>query len=150
MADASLESTILAGGHGVWAATPETYASCRFMRLGGDGGGDLIYGYGQTIYATILCRWEVPAAGVLRLTYLDSPAKLRFKGFTPTDESRVRELQYTLTGGDVSGSEDICSAPFQFLWTLQLSEPPWPPGLELPYEVPRVFFGHRQPTDNKA
>jgi hypothetical protein len=46
--------------------------------------------------------------------------------------------------GEVSGVENIVAMPYRFLWTLELSDPPWPSSLQLPHEVPRVFYGHRQ------
>jgi hypothetical protein len=138
------DAAVIGGGRGVWAATPWNYSSCRFMMLSPDGAGRLIYGYGQTTYAHILCRWEVPAAGSLRLTYLESPAAgLRFKGFSPASDA-VRDLRYALTPGLVSGEDNIVGLPYTYLWTLELSEPPWPLGLQLPHEVPRVFYGHLQ------
>jgi hypothetical protein len=116
----------------------------RFLALSEDGTGDLIYGYGQTIYARINCRWEVVSSGRLRLTYLESPPYQVFRGYTPPSDRGVRELGLVLTAGEVSGVESIIAQPYRFGWTLELSEPPWPPELKLPHEVPRVFFGHRE------
>ena len=62
----------------------------------------------------------------------------------PSDDQRARDLGYTLTAGEVSGVESIVAQPYRFGWTLELSEPPWPAPLQLPYEVPRVFYGHRE------
>jgi hypothetical protein len=136
------DAEVIRGGRGVWAATPWNYSSARFMMLQADGTGRLIYGYGQTIYAHILCRWEVPSTGTLRLTYLESPSDgLRFLGFSPEGEA-VSELRYTLTPGQVSGEDDIVGHRYTYLWAMELSEPPWPPGLQLPHELPRKFFGH--------
>ncbi|OWK45716.1 hypothetical protein [Fimbriiglobus ruber] len=138
------DAEVIHGGRGVWAATPWSYSSTRFLILHANGSGRLVYAYGQTIYANILCRWEVPSAGVLRLDYLETPADgHRFKEFSPGADA-VRELRYTLSPGMVSGEDDIVGLTYRFHWTLELSEQPWPPGLSLPYEVPRVFFGHRQ------
>ena len=53
----------------LWRATPGNYSSCRFLQFRPDGSGQLVYGYGQTIYAVVPCAWEVSAAGRLRLTY---------------------------------------------------------------------------------
>ena len=50
---------LLVGSAASGAATPWNYSSLRFFRLTETGAGDLIYGYRQTIYAHILCRWEV-------------------------------------------------------------------------------------------
>jgi hypothetical protein len=151
MGDAASDAVILAVGRGVWSATPWNYSSLRSLRLSEGGSGDLIYGYGQTIYAYIKCRWEVVSPGQLRLTYLESPPLLRFRGYTPQDDNRVRELGFKLTAGEVTGVESIVGRPYRFRWTLELSETPWPLDLQLPYEVPRVFFGHEeQVTDVEA
>jgi len=144
--DVTSDTAVLAGGRGVWGAAPENYSSLRSLWLTDDGSGELIYGYGQTIYARINCRWEVVSAGRIRLTYLESPPFQRFRGYTPPDDQRVRELDYALTAGEVSGVESIVGRPYRFGWVLELSEPPWPPELSLPYEVPRVFYGHREPV----
>ena len=69
------DAEVIRGGRGVWSATPWNYSSARFMMLQADGTGRLIYGYGQTIYAIILCRWEAPSPGLLQLTYLESPPR---------------------------------------------------------------------------
>ena len=127
-----------------WSATAGNYSSLRSLWLSEGGSGELIYGYGQTIYARISCRWAVVSPGRLRLTYLESPAYQRFRGYAPPDGKHVRELDFVLTAGKVSGVESIVARPYRFRWTLELSEPPWPPDLQLPYEVPRVFFGHRE------
>ena len=150
MGDAASDTATLVGGRGVWSATPWIYSSCRFLWLKDGGSGELIYGYGQSIHAKIQCRWELPIAGRLQLTYLDSPAYQFFRGYTPPAADRVRELGYTLTAGDVSGVEDLLGHPYRFGWTLELSGPPWPPGLRLPHKVPRVFFGHREPVGTAA
>src|SRR5262245_19747686 len=100
MGDAASDAVILAGGRGVWCATPWDYSSLRSLWLREDGSGDLIYGYGQTIYAFIKCRWEVVSPGRLRLTYLESPPYQLFRGYTPLDDHRVRELGFQLTAGE--------------------------------------------------
>ena len=147
MDEAASDAEILAGGRGVWSATPWIYSSCRFLWLKDGGSGELIYGYGQTIYANIKCQWEAAFPGRLRLTYLDSPPYQFFRGYTPPNDGRVRELAYTLTAGEVTGVEDLLGHPYRFRWALELSEPPWPRDLRLPYEVPRLFFGHREEVD---
>jgi hypothetical protein len=146
MADIAADAKVLIGGRGYWSATPGNYSSLRFLRFAEDGTGDATYGYGQTIYALIKCQWELPAPGRLRLTYLDSPPYQLFKGFTPDDSNRIKELASVLTEGEVSGVESIVVQPYRFLWTLELSDSPWPAGLALPHTIPRVFYGHRQPT----
>jgi hypothetical protein len=144
MGDTASDTAVLAGGRGVWSATPWNYSSLRSLWLTEDGSGELIYGYGQTSYARVNCRWEIVSPGQLRLTYLESPPYQRFRGFTPRDDTRERELGYVLTAGEVAGVEFIVGLPYRFRWTLELSEPPWPPVLPLPHEVPRVFYGYRE------
>jgi hypothetical protein len=75
---------------------------------------------------------------------LESPPYQLFKGFTPDADNQGKELDYKLIEGDVTGVESIVACPYKFLWTLELSEPPWPQGLRLPYTIPHVFYGHRQ------
>ncbi len=124
-----------------WRATPGNYSSMRFFLLNADGSGELTYAYGQTIYAVIPCAWGVPAAGRLRLTYAAPTSGRLAAGFVLGDDNRVKEVGYTITEGRVAGVEDIVPTPYEFDRTLELSEPPWPAGLALPYEVPRVFYG---------
>jgi hypothetical protein len=143
MNDPLTDARVLTSSH-VWRATPWDYSSLRSVRLRPDGSGELLYGYGQTIYALIQCRWELPTPGVLRLTYLESPPRQRFKGFTPGDGNSVKELEYTLSSGEFTGVESIVGFPFHFRYKLELSRPPWPDGLQLPYEVPTAFYGHPQ------
>jgi len=149
MATADEDRQIL-GSSPTWRATPGQYASLRSLRLRGDGTGDLIYGYGQTIYAVIQCRWEIPSAGRLRLTYLESPAFQLFRGYSPRAETRDRELTYTLTEGRVAGVEDTVPNAYEFNRTLELSEPPWPLELDLPYEPPQVFYGRVMPAGDQG
>jgi hypothetical protein len=144
MGDIASDTKTLAEGRGIWSATPWNYASLRSLWLAREGTGDLIYGYGQTIYARIKCRWEVVAPGNLRLAYLESPPSLRFGGFTPGDKDRVREVAFKLIAEATCGLTNVVGQPYKFLWKLELSEPPWPPALVLPPEIPRVFYGHRQ------
>jgi hypothetical protein len=140
MATALEDRQVLAAAK-TWRATPDNYSSLRALWLNPDGSGELVYGYGQTIYVVAPCGWEVPAAGRLRLTYA-APTRGRLAaGFALTESNRVKELSFTLTAGRVAGVEDIVSNPYEFDHTLELSAPPWPDGLALPYEVPRVFYG---------
>jgi hypothetical protein len=143
-ADGVADRVVLEGGRGVWSATPWDYSSLRFLHLSSEGVGELTYGYGQTIYAKIRCRWKIASPGLLRLEYLDSPAYQFFRGFTPDPAGAVRDLEYRLVEGEVSGVESIVARPFRYLWTLELSEPPWPTSLKFPREAPRVFYGHRE------
>lgn len=141
---------ILLGERGVWGATPWDYSSLRFLWFHDDATGQMLYGYGQTIYAEIRFEWRVTEAGLLWLSYRDSPGNgLRFEGFTPTEDDRVRELGLTLTPGYVAGHENILGRPFAFGWTMELSEPPWPASLNLPRTPPRIFYGHRRNEDQR-
>lgn len=135
--------TILTTGQGYWSATPWNYSSMRSLRFQTDGSGELVYGYGQTIYAVIRCRWEVSRLGKLELTYQPSPPVQRFPGFTPSDEDSGKSLDFQLEQGEFCGTQSIVPANFTFAWKLDLSEPPWPACLQLPYDNPREFYGHR-------
>ena len=56
---------------------------------------------------------------------------------------RDRELAYRLTEVNASFVQPLTSSPpLECRWSLELSEPPWPAGLGLPYKIPRVFYGH--------
>jgi hypothetical protein len=137
------DAELIAGAHS-WRATPWNYSALAGLLLKSDGSGMLLFGHGQTIYAVILCAWEIPTPGILRLTYHDSPPHQFFKGFTPTEENRVKELTYTLTRGEVLGVEDVVARPYKFGWTLELSGSAWPDGLVFPRPVPTVFYGYQQ------
>jgi hypothetical protein len=101
----------------------------------------LAYAYGQTIYALCECRWSLPEAGVLRLAGLVVTGG-RLGGYEPSAEERDRELAYRLTEVNLSFPQPLTSSPpMTCRWSLELSEPPWPVGLHLPYHIPRVFYG---------
>jgi len=141
MGDAAADASVLSSAR-AWSATPSDYSSLRFLRFGPDGRAELIYGYGQTIYAVCACRWSVPAASVLRLTELAVTDGRRL-GYEPSAGERDRELAYRLSEVNASFEQPLTSSPpLECRWSLELSEPPWPPGLQLPYKVPRVFYGH--------
>ncbi len=142
MGDMASETAVLADDGGGWIATPWDYSSMRLLRLSADGSGELNYWYGQTCYARINCRWEVECPARLRLSYLPSSAYQAFRGYIPAEDKPHRVLDFLLTSGEVSGIESITAALYRFLWTRELSEPPWPPELPLPYKVPHVFYGH--------
>jgi hypothetical protein len=125
-----------------WRATPWDYSSLRFLRFQPDATAELVYGYGQTIYAIILCQFAVSTIGVLRLTYLESPAKQYFTGYTPQVGHDVKELRFTLTPGTVTGVESIVAHTYIFQWTLTFDQSPYPDDLVLPYDVPLVYYGH--------
>jgi hypothetical protein len=140
MATTANDRRVLASARS-WRATPDNYSSLRFLSFDADGSGELTYGYGQTIFAIVPCAWDLPSAGRLRLTYAAPTHGRLVAGFVLGDGNRIKEVGYTLTTGRVAGVEDIVPNPYEFNWTLELSEPPWPAGLNLPYEVPRVFYG---------
>ncbi len=142
MGDAASDIAVLTGSS--WTATPEDYSSMRSLEFSEDGSGTLTYGYGQTIYAIIKCRWRVARACVLELEYLESPRYQRFQGFVPDESNRHRELGYRLIEGEVEGVEIIVARPFRYLWTLELSGSPYPEGLAFPYGVPTVYHGHHR------
>src|SRR5438046_48841 len=116
MGDVASDTAVLAGGgrdgRSLWTATPWDYSSMRHLWLSADGSGELFYGYGQTFYAVINCRWKVESSGKLRLSYLESPAKQAFRGYTPTEDKQFRVLDFTLTAGEVSGVESITAQPY--------------------------------------
>ncbi|MGE3778170.1 MAG: HEAT repeat domain-containing protein, partial [Pirellulaceae bacterium] len=122
-----------------WTATPWTYASLRYFTLEPDGTGKLIYGYGQTIYADIRCKWFLPRPGRLRLTYLESPGEQFVPAFRPTNENASKTIGYRLIEEPISGEK--MSGRYEYHWTLELSDHPWPTNLNLPYGTPRVFYG---------
>jgi len=132
---------VLSGTHG-WVADPWDYNSLRFLQFQAGGEGLLLYGYGQSIYAKIVCGWEVTTAGLLALSYRKSPPYQRFQGFTPGTGSLGKEVAYTLLEGEIAGTESIVGLPYKFFWTLELDQSPWPEGLELPYGTPQTFYGY--------
>jgi hypothetical protein len=150
------ETAVLFGGRGGWIATPWDYSSCRYLRLMEGGFWELIYGYGQTIYSRCYSRWEVISPGRLRLTYVQAPplpARLdpaTVPTYTPSDDTPVRELDFVLTAGEVSFKMTVVGFELDFRWTLELSEPPWPTDLQLPYKVPRVFYGHAKDHERQS
>jgi hypothetical protein len=149
MSDTAAEVSVLTASG--WKATPSAYSSLRVLRFHEDGSGTLTYGYGQTIYAIIKCRWAVARPGILHLSYSESPPYQRFQGFLPDDNNREKELDFTLTEGDVEGIESVIARPFKYRWTLELSASPYPEGLRFPYSIPRVFYGHyRGPQEPTA
>lgn len=85
--------------------------------------------------------------GALHLTFLEFPRVQYFRGFTPDDSNRVKELNYSLTEGNVSGIESIVGQPYRFRWTLELSGVPYPDGIPFPCPPPLVYYGHREETE---
>jgi hypothetical protein len=141
MGAAAADASVLSSAR-AWSATPSDYSSLRFLWFGPDGQAQLIYFYGQTTYAVCACQWSVPAAGVLRLTELAVTGG-RLRGYELSTGERDRERAYWLTEVNASFKQPLTSLPpLECRWSLELSELPWPPGLQLPYQIPRVFYGH--------
>lgn len=132
---------------GSWRATPHDYSSIRYVQFDSSGTGELAYAYGQTIYAIVQCHWELLEARRLRLTYAAVIRGRLATTFTVTDDNRSKELSYTLTESRVSGVESVVLTPYSFNWKLEFSESPWPTGLELPYQVPQIFYGRGTATE---
>lgn len=108
--DPGLDAQVLASGN--WVASPWDFNSRRYLVLSKDGTGKLVYGYGQTIHVKIMCCWEVPIAGRLRLTYLESPGEKYAPGFRPMEGNQVAELGCRLVEGEVSGSHSTDTHTF--------------------------------------
>ena len=141
MGDAATDASVLSSAR-AWSATPSDWSSLRILRFLPDGRAELSYFYGQTIYAVCECRWSVPTAGVLRLTELAVTGG-RLQGYEPSAEERDRELAYVLAEVNASFEQPLSSRPpLECRWSLELSKPPWPAGLRLPYKIPRVFYGN--------
>jgi hypothetical protein len=137
------EIDILTGTHS-WSATPDNYSSLRSVMFGRDGTGTVLYGYGQTIYAKIDCRFEVPEPGRIRFEYLPTPQPQRRPPFEPTEVNRFKEVSFTLAPGEEVFREHVTGFVFRLSWTLEFTEPPYPDGLSFPYSVPKVFYGYRE------
>jgi hypothetical protein len=128
-----------------WKATPDDYSSIRVFQFQADGAGELTYAYGQTIYAVVPCIWELPEAGRIRLTYSAPTAGRLAAGFVFEPGGRIRELGYKITRGSVSGIESVVARPYKYDLTLEFAESPWPAGMDVPYGVPKVFYGTLRP-----
>jgi hypothetical protein len=137
------EIDILTGTH-AWSATPDNYSSLRCVMLKRDGSGTVIYGYGQTIYAKIDVRFELPTPGRIRFEYMETPQLQRRPTFQPTEANRLKEIDFTLTEPETVFREDVTGFVFRFSWILEFAEPPYPDGLSFPYPVPKVFYGYRE------
>ena len=138
------DAETIRGGRGVWAATPWNYSSARFMMLNADSTGRLIYCYGQTIYAKIDVRFELPTPGRIRFEYMETPQLQRRPTFQPTEANRLKEIDFTLTEPETVFREDVTGFVFRFSWILEFAEPPYPDGLSFPSPVPKVFYGYRE------
>lgn len=131
----------------LWTATPWDYSSSRWLRFKSDEISDCSYGYGQTIYAVIRFEFQITAQNTLRLTYLESPALaegLRFKGFTPSQNNLMKELNYELLEKVSVYSHQITGEEKKYHWILTLDNSPFPEELQFPYEVPLEYYGHRE------
>src|SRR3954447_24240331 len=93
------EIDILTASH-AWSATPDNYSSLRSVMLDRGGTGTVLYGYGQTIYARIDCRFEVPEPGRIRFESPPTTQPQRRPPFEPTEANRQKEIGFTLTEGD--------------------------------------------------
>jgi hypothetical protein len=92
MSDAKSDFTILTTSG--WKATPWIYSSLRVLSFRPDQLGTLTYGYGQTIYAIIECRWRIPDVGLIELNYLESPPRQAFRGFIPNEKNRLQQFPF--------------------------------------------------------
>jgi hypothetical protein len=127
----------------VWIANPENYASLQRIRFASDGTGRVVFGHGQTIYASIDFRFEILAAWNLRLVYLDSPHKLAPDfSFFPTDANRTKVIAFQVRFETTEGVTNVVGLKFRYRRTLAFKESPYPLGHSLPYEGPRVFYGY--------
>ena len=126
-----------------WVATPWDYSSLRGLRFNDDSTGEFIFGYGQTIYAIIKCRFEL-SKEILRLNYLESPASGRFQGYSPDESNQLKEINYKLSPEIVTGVESIVAREFKFNWTLTLEQSPFPEDLNFPYDIPLIYYGHEE------
>jgi hypothetical protein len=133
---------ILTTSH-VWDATPWDYSSLRFLQFRADGTAEFTYGYGQTIYAKLPCRFELLPSSVLRLLYSDPPATQTFGRIALTNQTRQKEISYKLVEEDFSGVTSVVARPFRYRWKLDLSDSPFPSGLQFPYDNPTTYYGHR-------
>src|ERR1700738_390824 len=114
-----------------WAATPWNYNSCIFLRFRSDGSGDMVFGYGQTVFAKVNFMFSLNASNELTLIYQDSPAYFYVKRFTPSEDQKSKTVHYSLKEGEVTG-EAANSGPFKYYWTLSLDKAPFPDELTLP------------------
>jgi hypothetical protein len=144
---AAFDILVAAGGH--WVATPWDYNSLIGVRFGPDGSGDMVFGYGQTIYAKVSFRFSLSPFGELTLTYQDSPGQGYVKAFRPSKERNSKTVRYSLKEGDVEGVT-VNSGPYKYQWTLGLDDSPFPGELKLPditrygnskFSPPREYFG---------
>ena len=131
----------------IWTATPWDYSSSRWLRFRGDNKSDCCFGYGQTIYAVIKFEFEITTENNLKITFLESPAlaeNLYFKGFTPSQNNQIKEISFQLDEEIFTGTRSITGAEFKYSWNIKLNDSPFPDELNFPYEVPLIYYGHRE------
>jgi hypothetical protein len=131
-------------GSRAWSATPWDYSSLVYLQFVSDAAGQLVYGYGQTIYARLNIRFELPVAGQLRVHYLDSPKFQRFAGYSPPPASARKALRYSPVEQERAVIDNITGLGFTFRWLLTLDQSPFPDTLTFPHETPLEYFGYRE------
>ena len=127
-----------------WSATPWDYSSMVYFQWHEDGTGILLYGYGQTIYAKLNFKFEVLTGGRIQIDYLDSPSLGRFAGFSPTDSTATKILEYSLTQERAIFTESVTGSEFSFDWLLRFDHSPFPSELIFPYKIPDDYYGYRE------
>lgn len=133
-----------------WSAYPWDYPSAIYLQFRSDSSAELTFGYGQTIYAVIKCRFALSEPNKLTLFYLDSPAYQRFKGFKPSPGCESRTLRYSLAQHTVA-FEVPYEGPVMFHWRLTVDRSPFPDGRMLPdIPVPRDYYGYREELESDS
>ena len=115
-----------------WVATPWDYNSCVALRFREDSSGDMMFGYGQTVFAKINFRFSLNTSNDLTFVYQDSPAYFYVKSLTPSGSRKSKTVHYSLEEGEITG-EAANSGPFKYYWTLSLGKTPFPDELTLPH-----------------
>ncbi|MBX7220752.1 MAG: hypothetical protein K1Y36_12455 [Blastocatellia bacterium] len=126
-----------------WETTPWDYSSCRFVNFHPDGTGKIVFAYGQTVYADIKFRFELPESGLLRLTFLHSPRIYPWsEDFVPTDLNRTKTTQFTLIEQEEHFPMNIVRHTKHVTHYIKFETSPYPEGLAFPYETPLTFYGY--------
>lgn len=133
-----------------WAATPWIYNSCVFLRFRADDSGDMVFGYGQTVFAKVNFRFSLNTSNELTLKSQDSPAYFYAKSFKPSESRKSKTVYYSLKEGEITG-EATNGGPFKYYWTLSLDKTPFPDELTLP-NIPSLgdvrplceYYGHHE------
>jgi hypothetical protein len=123
-----------------WTGTPWDYNSTIFITFRTDGGGQMVFAYGQMIYAIVPFRYERTGEGELTITHearADEPYK---PGFTPTPQDVPKVLRYSIEPKHGRGAVDTLLRmeeqavlhQFEYEWRLKLSDSPFPDSLKLP------------------